>query len=106
MGKETSNPVLRIIDGIEVRKTNKATISFNEDEWVRLIRVYKKNKGILSIAKIVALMSQACEKCGHDEITLTIPKSQLSKNRSFSGGTIKSYSNKDEQSTACDRKTD
>lgn len=91
MSKAKSNPVLYLIEGIEVRKTNKKTITFSESEWVRLIKVFADTGKTLSIPKIIALLSQACQACGHDQVSITIPRNILSQSKSFSGGTLESY---------------
>lgn len=70
--KTTGNPVLKEIEGIEVRRSNYLTITFNEHAYEELIKEAKATG--LSMAKLVALKSQPCQQCGCNNVTVTIIK--------------------------------
>lgn len=88
MSDKESNPVIQYVDGVEIRKSNKVTITYGADEYTRLVRLQTRFKQFnLSIAKLVAMMSQPCGDCGSDNIHIVIPRGILSTKRSFTGGT-------------------
>lgn len=94
MGDTEKNPVIYTLHGIDVRKENKITIRFGEEEYKRLINIHEETGKVLSIPKIIALLSRSCEKCGHDSINISVKKNVLSLTRSFTGGHITNQNTK------------
>jgi hypothetical protein len=95
MSESEKNPVLYVHEGIEVRKENKITMRVNDEEMKRLINMHVASKKLLSIPKIIIMLSQPCESCGHNNVSINISKGPLSTKRSYSGGTISSQKSKD-----------
>jgi|SRR5215217_1429023 len=94
MSDVEKNPVLYKIDGIEIRKENKITIRYGEEEYKRLVTLHIQTGKILSLPKLIALLSQSCEKCGHDSINISFKKKAVSLSRSFTGGNITTQKSK------------
>lgn len=69
---QRSNPVLKTVHGVDVRRYNYVSIQFSEEDYIELIKMAKETG--LSIPKIIAFRSQPCQQCGCDSITISIKK--------------------------------
>ena len=72
MPKNSDNPVLSVIHGIEVRRYNYVSMMFTAQRYEELID--EADKTGLSIAKLIAIKSQPCKVCHCDNVTLVIKK--------------------------------
>lgn len=72
MSEKPSNPVLRVVNGIEIRKNNYLTITLNELAYQALVEESQTTN--LSMAKLVAIKSQPCQECGCSNVTITVKK--------------------------------
>lgn len=72
MPKAASNPVLKTVHGVKIRRYNYPAILFNEDAFTQLVE--QAHDTGLSIPVLIALKSQPCQKCKCDNVTLTIAK--------------------------------
>lgn len=72
MPNPKSNPVLKTVHGVKVRKYNYPSVLYNEDAYIELIN--QAHETGLSIPVLIALKSQPCQICKCDNVTLTIAK--------------------------------
>jgi hypothetical protein len=85
-----NNPVLYNIEGIPIRKEQTVTIRFQEDEYVRLVKLHLSAGKELSLAKIILLLTKTCQNCGHDTVDISVQRNHLSAKRQATGGTVSS----------------
>lgn len=72
MPKPESNPVLKTVYGVKVRRYNYLSVMYNEEAYVQLLN--QANETGLSIPVLLAIKSQPCQLCKCDNVTLVIAK--------------------------------
>jgi hypothetical protein len=86
MPSQKKNPVLKVINGVSIRKYNYPSIMFNDSEYEDLVNQSQETG--LSISQIISLRSRPCQKCGCDNTTITIKKEHPSYKRIETGSNI------------------
>jgi hypothetical protein len=72
MSETIKNPVQKTIHGVKVRKYNYVNVMFSQQAFEDLIEeAYQTG---LSIPVLLALKSQPCQRCGNDNVSITIKK--------------------------------
>ncbi len=72
MPKAESNPVLKLVHGVKVRRYNYPSVLYSEDDYIKLIN--QAHDTGLSVPVLIAIKSQPCQNCKCDNVTLTIAK--------------------------------
>lgn len=87
-GKEDKNPVIAILHGIEIRKTNTVSIRYNETAFRELVEQSHITK--LSFTKIIILKTSPCQACGCDNVDfkVSLKKTKYDYRIGDNGGTL------------------
>jgi len=72
MAEKESNPVLKVVHDIQIRKYNYHNIMFNAQAYEDLVNESAATG--LSIPVLVALKSKPCQECGCDNVKISIKK--------------------------------